>query len=146
MADLKTDYVQNNPDPASALNATNTRVNELDAGKMSRAPRVVTLTASSNTYTPALSTTDVALITNPAADSAIAAPVGTPYDSQRLMFRIKSNGTGRVMTFNSGSYMSSGIAALPTAALPANKTVKLFFMYDSVATKFVLDAADLVGY
>lgn len=108
-------------------------------------PRVVSLTAVSNTYTPSATNTDLALITAPAAAFTVAAPSGTPQDGQPLMLRIKSGATGFVPTWNA-IYASSGIATLPTTALTASKTVTLGFRYDAAAAKFVLMAADLTGY
>jgi hypothetical protein len=116
----------------------------LDA-KQGTAPRVVTLVAASDTYTPNVDTTDVALISAPAAAFTLAAPTGTPANRQRLRIDITSDATGRVPTWNA-AYISSGIAALPTTALPASKTVSLGFEYNSTISKYVLLAADLIGY
>jgi hypothetical protein len=116
----------------------------LDA-KLAIAPRVSTLTASSGTYTPNVDTTDVALISAPAAAFTVAAPTGTPANRQRLRIDIISDATGRITTWNA-AYISSGIAALPTTAVPASKTVSLGFEYNSTISRYVLLAADLVGY
>ena len=107
--------------------------------------RISTLTVSGSTYTPAGDTTDIALITSPAANFTVAAPSGTPADGQRLMLRIKSDATGRTPTWNP-IYQSSGVATLPTTALPASKTCTFGFIYDSTAVKWVALAQDTTGY
>lgn len=108
-------------------------------------PRVNTLTASSNTYTPNADTTDIAIMASPAANFTVAAPTGTPVDGQKLMMRIQSDATGRSPSWNA-IYLSSGAVTLPTTALPASKTVTIGFVYDSNNSKWVALAADLVGY
>lgn len=107
--------------------------------------RVSTLTVSSNTYTPNGDTTDVALIISPVANFTVVNPSGTPVDEQKLMIKVKSGSTGFTPTWGS-IYISSGVATLPSGALPASKTVSFGFIYDALATKWVLLAADAVGY
>lgn len=106
--------------------------------------RVTTLVASSNTYTPNTDTTDIALITTPAANFTVADPSGTLSDGQRLLIRIKQGASAFTITWGT-SYRSSGIATLPTAGV-ASKTVTLGFMYDASAAKLVLLALDNTGY
>jgi hypothetical protein len=107
--------------------------------------RVNTLTVSTSTYTPAGDTTDLALISSPTAAFTVANPTGTPTDGQQLVLRIKSGATGYAPTWGT-IYQSSGIATLPTTALPASKTVTFGFTYDAAAVKFVLMAYDGTGY
>lgn len=69
---------------------------------------------------------------------------GTPVDGQRLMVRIKDNGTARAITWGA-SFVSSGVSILPTTTV-INKTHLIGFMYDSAAAKWVCIAADSAGY
>jgi hypothetical protein len=107
--------------------------------------RANTVTAAANVYTPAIDTTDLVLITTPAANFTIANPTGTPDDGQRLTVRIRSGTTGYAPTWGT-SFMASGMTTLPTATLPVSKTVTFSFIYDSTPAKWVLLAADTVGY
>lgn len=109
------------------------------------APRVATLTASSNTYTPDADASDLVIMASPAANFTVAAPTGTPVNGQKLTMRIRSDSTGRTPTWNS-AYASSGVVTLPTTALPASKTVTIGFIYDTNNSKWVALAADLTGY
>lgn len=108
-------------------------------------PRVNTLSDVSDTFTPNVDTTDIAIINAPDANFTVAAPSGTPAIGQRLEIWIRSDGTGRVPTWNA-AFISSGVATLPTAAFPAGKTVKAFFQYDTNNSKYVLMAYDPTGY
>lgn len=69
---------------------------------------------------------------------------GTPTDGQKLMVRIKDNGTARAITWGS-SFQSSGVGTLPTTTA-AGKTHHVGFIYDSTAAKWVCIAADATGY
>jgi hypothetical protein len=107
--------------------------------------RVVSLTAVSSTYTPNISTTDISLINSPSANFTIANPTGTPTDGQQLTFRIASGSTGYTPTWGT-AYLSSGAASLPSASLPASKTITLNFTYDASRAIWVLLTSDSVGY
>lgn len=69
---------------------------------------------------------------------------GTPTDGQKLLIRIKDNGTARAITWGA-SFVASGAAALPTTTA-ASKTHLVGFIYDSTAAKWVCVAADAAGY
>jgi hypothetical protein len=69
---------------------------------------------------------------------------GTPVSGQKLMIRIKDNGTARAITWGA-SFQSSGAATLPTTTV-VNKTHHIGFIYDEVATKWVCLAVDTAGY
>lgn len=131
------------------LSISGTQVGQLDANGLSSiriSPRVSTLTVSSNTYTIPGDTTDLAIITTtPTANFTMAAPTGTPVDGQLLRLRILSGSTGYAPTWNT-IFVSSGIATLPTTALPASKTVTFGFSYNAASSKWVLLAADTTGY
>lgn len=112
---------------------------------MSTVPRVSTLTAAGGLYSPDCSTTDLAIINDPAANFTVTNPSGTPGDGQKLLLRIASGTTGYTPTWGA-AYASSGAAALPGSALPASKTCTFGFVYDANRSLWVLLAADTAGY
>lgn len=69
---------------------------------------------------------------------------GTPTDGQKLLVRIKDNGTAQAITWGA-SFVSSGSAAL-LATTAISKTHTIGFIYDSAAAKWVCQAVDSVGY
>lgn len=93
--------------------------------------------ASNATPTPNADTTDVHLITAQAAAAAFAAPTGTPTQGQKLLIRIKDNGTARALSWNA-IYRAVGTALPVTTVL--SKTLYLGFIYNSTDSKW-----DLVG-
>jgi hypothetical protein len=106
-------------------------------------PRIGTL-ASSATPTITVTTTDQFNITALAAAITGFTISGTPVDGQKLMVRIKDNGTARAIAWGT-SFASSGVATL-LATTVANKTHLVGFIYDAVTTKFVCVAVDATGY
>lgn len=82
--------------------------------------------------------------------TALSAPItsvtitGAPTDGQRLLLRIKDNGTARALAFGSG-IIGSGAAALPTTTV-AGKTHHVGLTYDAAAAKWVALAVDATGY
>lgn len=99
-------------------------------------PRV-TSTASSATPTPNADTTDVYILTALAVNATFGAPTGTPVQGQKLIYRVKDNGTARTFTWNA---IFRGIArALPTGSV-ANETLYLGFIYNSTDVKWDLVA------
>lgn len=103
-------------------------------------PRVNTLVVATSTYTPNGDTTDVAIISAPTASFTVAAPTGTPNDGQKLVIRIKQDGSGsRVATWNAIYRFPAGTA--PTLTTTASKTDYLGFIYNSADTKW-----DCVAY
>lgn len=106
-------------------------------------PRVGT-TASSATPSIDTDSFDQYNITALAAAITGVTVTGTPTDGQKLLVRIKDNGTARAITWGS-SFMSSGTATLPTTTA-ISKTHLVGFIYDSVVTKWVCVAADSAGY
>lgn len=69
---------------------------------------------------------------------------GTPTDGQKLMIRIKDNGSAQTITWGA-SFQSSGVATL-LASTAAGKTHHVGFIYDSVAAKWICIAVDTAGY
>lgn len=70
---------------------------------------------------------------------------GSPADGQRLIVRIKDNGTSQSITWGSSNWVSSGVATLLTATV-AGKTHTLGFIYDGALGKWVCLAVDATGY
>lgn len=90
-------------------------------------PRVVSI-ATTNAPSPNAATTDMYAITALASDVAFAAPSGTPADGQKLLVRIRDNGSSRVLAFNA---IYKGIGqSLPTNTA-AGKTLYLGFIYNA---------------
>lgn len=108
-------------------------------------PRINT-TASSATPAINTDTTDMFTITALAVaiTSMSSGLTGTPLNGQRLLIRIKDNGTARAITWGA-SFGSSGIATLPTTTV-VGKTHLIGFVYDSVAALWVCMAVDATGY
>jgi hypothetical protein len=77
----------------------------------------------------------------------MATPSGTPVDGQSLMVRMKETTAHAITwtTVSSGSFLSSGVATLPTTTVAA-KTITLGFKYDSAQARFILLAVDATGY
>ena len=93
--------------------------------------------ASNATPTPATDSYDIHVITALAAAAAFAAPTGTPTQGQKLIIRVKDNGTARALTYNA-IYRAVG-ATLPTTTV-ISKTVYLGVIYNSTDTKWDLVA------
>jgi hypothetical protein len=90
--------------------------------------------ASTSSLTIDGDATDMYKITALAAALSIEAPSGTPTDGQKLMLKIKDNGTSRALTWNA---IFTGVygTALPAATTLGKRHI-LGFIYDSVATKW----------
>lgn len=96
-------------------------------------------TASSATPTPDADANDQYNVTALAAGATFGAPTGTPTDGQKLLIRIKDNGTARALAYNA-AYRAIGIA-LPTTTV-INKTLYLGMVWNAADSKWdVLSAA-----
>ena len=73
-----------------------------------------------------------------ATNATFSAPSGTPVEGNRLIIRIKDNGTSRTLGYNA-IYRAIGIT-LPTATT-INKTIYLGCVYNSADSKW-----DIVAY
>lgn len=102
-------------------------------------PTTVT-TASTATLTPDISAGDQFTITAQAAALSVANPTGTPVNGQKMMIRIKDNGTARAITWSGTQYRASSDLALPTTTV-INKTMYLGFIWNSTDSKW-----DLLAY
>lgn len=114
------------------ISSTNTLTNK-------RITSRVTTTASAATVTPNADTDDIVTITAQAAGLTIANPTGTPTEGQKLMIRLKDNGTARTVAFGA-IYRASSDMPLPTTTI-LSKTMYMGFVYNSTDTKW-----DFVSY
>ena len=87
--------------------------------------------ASSATPTPASDSTDIYTITALAEAATFAVPTGTPIQGQKLIIRIKDNGTARALAWNA-IYVSRG-ATLPNTTV-TSKYVYIGLIYNSTTT------------
>lgn len=143
--------------------ATDTTLSRISAGVLGVEGVAVPTTSSVSTLTNKRITPRVTSITSSAtptieSDSfdqfnvtALAVAItgwtitGTPSDGQKLLIRIKDNGTARGITWGASTFVASGAASMPTTTA-AGKTHLIGFIYDSVAARWVCVAADASGY
>jgi hypothetical protein len=94
-------------------------------------PRAVAAGSTSGTLTPNGDTTDVFNAFGLTGGITMAAPSGTPTDGQKLIIRIKDNGTGRAITWTttSGAYRAIG-TSLPTTTI-ASKIIYVGCIYNT---------------
>jgi hypothetical protein len=85
-------------------------------------------TTSSATPTPDADAQDAYELTAQAAAAAFANPTGTPVNFQKLVIRIKDNGTARALTWGT-AYVAGGVA-LPTTTV-ISKILTIGFMYNT---------------
>lgn len=93
--------------------------------------------ASSATITPTSDTVDQYNVTALAVPATVASPSGTPTDGQRLILRFKDDGTGRALTWttgSSGAYRAIGVT-LPTTTV-ANKTTYVGCLYNAADSRW----------
>lgn len=100
--------------------------------KLGEPPRVQSV-SSASTITPASASDDMVDVTALATNPTFAAPSGSPANGQKLLIRIKDNGTSRTLTWNA-IYAARG-ASLPTATT-AGKTHYVGLVYNSNVTKW----------
>ena len=90
-------------------------------------------TASTATLTIDTDVNDFAVITAQSEALTIGAPTGTPVEGQKLIIRIKDDGSARAITFNA-IFRAIGIT-LPTTTV-ASKITYLGLVYNSTDTKW----------
>jgi hypothetical protein len=95
-------------------------------------PRITTITTHA---TPSVNSDNCDCVTITAQGEAITSMTtnltGTPTNFQKLIFRIKDDGTGRAITWGA-KFVAKGVA-LPTTTI-ATKLLTVGFIYDTVAT------------
>jgi len=101
--------------------------------------RITTITSNAN---PTINTDNCDFVTITAQAEAIASMTtnlsGTPTNFQKLIIRIKDNGTARAITWGA-SFEAKGIA-LPTTTV-LSKVLTVGFLYDTVTSKWGCVAA-----
>jgi hypothetical protein len=102
-------------------------------------PRVGTITDSAAPI-PNAATDDIFTVTALAQAATFGAPSGTPVNGQKLIIRIKDNGTARTLAWN--AIYRAGDAVLPTTTI-LGKTMYLGFIYNSADSKW--DFVSLTG-
>lgn len=95
-------------------------------------PRVSS-TASTASITPDVSAYDEYCVTAQAATLTINAPIGTPVDGNKLIFRILDNGTSQTLSWDA-TYVVIGVT-LPTATT-INKTTYVGCIYNANNTRW----------
>ena len=90
-------------------------------------------TASTATLTIDTDVSDFATITAQAEGLTIAAPTGSPVEGQKLIIRLKDDGSARAITFNA-IFRALGVT-LPTTTV-ASKITYLGLVYNSTDTKW----------
>jgi hypothetical protein len=107
-------------------------------------PVVEQTTASSATVTPTPDSIDLVTITAQAAALTIAnpTPVTAVYQGQKLIIRIKDNGTARAITWGS-QFRAMGTALPSTTVL--GKTLYLGFIWNATDSKWDLLASGQEG-
>jgi len=93
----------------------------------------VTATTSSSTPTPSATTDDMYVVTALAGTATFGAPAGSPIHGQKLIIRIKDNGTARTLAWNA-IYRGVGVS-LPTTTV-VSKTLYVGAVYNLNDTKW----------
>jgi len=96
--------------------------------------RAVTAGTTSGTITPDSANADQYNLIGLNGATTIAAPSGTPVQGQKLMLRIKDNGTSQTLTWNA-TYKPFGTVALPTATT-LGKAQYVGLIYDATAVNW----------
>ena len=89
--------------------------------------------ATATTLTPNVDTSEMEIVSALAGTLTIASPTGTPHEGQELTFRIKDDGTARLVVWD--SIFEDYTGSLPSTTV-ANKTVYIGCKYNAVDTKW----------
>jgi hypothetical protein len=95
-------------------------------------PRIFT-TATATAITPDIASYDQYCINQLATAMTINAPIGTPLDGNKLIFRILDNGTSRTLTWNA-TFTPIGVTLPPLTI--ANKTVYVGCIYNAYFSRW----------
>lgn len=117
---------------AYILTADSTVTEGVKWAAVSTAPRVTTVTSSA-TLTPNAATDDLFVVSALAVSATIAAPTGSPVEGQKLILRIKDNGTARTLTWNAIYRVMSVV--LPTSTT-ASKTHYFGLEYNAIDVRW----------
>lgn len=105
--------------------------------------RTSSTTTAGASLTPNSDSYDEYVITAQDVALTINADTGTPFDGQKLMLRIKDNGTARTLAFTTGAskaYRAIGIT-LPTTTV-ASKTTYIGLQYNAADDRWDVLAAN----
>lgn len=106
-------------------------------------PRTTAATVSAS-YTIDSDATDYYTVAGQNQNVTFNNPTGTPVDGQKLMVRIKDDGTPRLVGWGS-NFQASGITGPLSQTVP-NKEHNVLFVYSTGVSKWVCLASDSVGY
>lgn len=101
-------------------------------------PQLQSVADAGGTLTPVSITNDMVIATALSQATTIAAPTGSPVQGEKLIIRLKDNGTARALTWNA-IYRAGTDVALPTTTV-LSKTMYCGFIYNSTDTKWDLVA------
>jgi hypothetical protein len=124
-----TSAIQTQLDTKITASSTNTLTNK-------RITSRVTTVTDASTPSPSADNDDMYILTALTQTATFAAPSGTPTQGQKLIVRVKDNGTARTLAWNA-IYRASSDLSLPTITI-ASKTLYLGFIYNSTDTKWDL--------
>lgn len=94
----------------------------------------VTSITSNATWSPSADTDDQYIITaQAAAVTVVSNPSGTPTAGQKLIIRVKDDGTARAITWSGSQWRASSDLALPTTTI-ISKTMYLGFIWNSTSS------------
>lgn len=120
------------PDPGAS--AGTLRYLREDAAWANPSVRAVTALIDAGTVTPNSDTTDIAYLASLSQTTFIANPLGTPWDSKGLVFRIKS-AAPQLLSF--GTLYRGGLSmALPAATTGNSKTDYFAFIFNNGDTRW----------
>lgn len=119
---------------------TGTIVGTTDTQTLTNKRVTARVAAASNSFTPNADSYDQYNVTG-SADIIVAVPSGTPTDGQKLIFRIKDNGTSRPITFASTSGGFRLVGAIIPASTTVNKVLYVGCIYNSSASYWDVVAA-----
>lgn len=116
------------------ISSTSTMTNKRNQPRIVSAASYTTDTGTSLD----VSTCDIFIVTAQAGALKFNNPSGTPVQGEKLMIRIKDNGTARALTYDT-QFRASSDLALPTTTV-LSKTLYMGFIYNSTDTKWDLIA------
>lgn len=129
---LKITTPTNNTTSVVTVDGTQTITNKRNQARIISAASYTTDTGTSLD----VSTCDIFVVTAQAGALLFNSPSGTPVQGEKLMIRIKDNGTARALTYNA-IFRASSDLALPTTTV-LSKTLYMGFIYNSTDTKWDL--------
>lgn len=129
---LKITTPTNTTTSVMTIDGTQTVTNKRQQPRITSAASYTTNTGTSLD----VSTTDIFVITAQAGALLFNNPSGTPVQGEKLLIRIKDNGTARALTYDT-QFRASSDLALPTTTV-LSKTLYMGFIYNATDTKWDL--------